>query len=133
MATAILAASAAPAQAETLRDALVAVYDSNPTLQGARANQRATDEGVNIQRAPGLPSASVTATHVEFLRQSTNSFTAPDRNLGVSGQLQVPIYSGGAIRNGINAAEERVTAGQADLRGTESTIFSQSPHQAPHQ
>ena len=126
MATAILAASAAPAQAETLRDALVAVYDSNPTLQGARANQRATDEGVNIQRAPGLPSASVTATHVEFLRQSTNSFTAPDRNLGVSGQLQVPIYSGGAIRNGINAAEERVTAGQADLRGTESTIFSQT-------
>ncbi len=115
-----------PAQAETLRDALVAVYNSNPTLEGARANQRATDEDVAIQRAQGLPSANATATHIEFLRQSANSFTAPERNLGVNAQLQVPIYSGGAVRNGINAAEERVSAGQADLRATESSIFSQT-------
>ena len=124
---ALAAASiAGSAQAETLRDALVAVYTTNPTLQAARANQRATDEGVPIARAQGLPSVDATATHIEFLRPSGNSFTAPERNLGVNAQLAVPIYSGGAVRNAINSAEERVSAGQADLRGTESAIFSQT-------
>lgn len=122
---AALIALAAPAHADTLRDALVAAYGNNPTLEAARANQRATDEGVTIQRAQGLPSANLTATHIEFLRPSANSFTAPARNLGVNAQLLVPVYSGGAIRNGINAAKDRVEAGQADLRNTESTIFSQ--------
>ncbi len=122
----VSACFASSVQAETLRDALASVYNTNPTLEGARANQRATDEDVPIQRSGGLPSATVTATHLEFLRQSANSFTAPERNLGVNALLQVPIYSGGAVRNGIAAAQERVSAGQADLRGTESSIFSQT-------
>ena len=126
MSALLLAGMSGAAQADTLREALVAVYNSNPTLEGARAQQRATDEDVPIQRAAGLPSANVTATHIEFVRQSANSFTAPERNLGVNAQLQVPIYSGGAVRNGINAAQERVSAGQADLRATESSIFSQT-------
>ena len=121
-----LVGMASTAQAETLREALVSVYNTNPTLEGARATQRATDEGVPIARAPGLPNVNATATHVEFLKRSANSFTAPERNLGVNAQLQVPIYSGGAVRNGIAAAEERVDAGRADLRATESSVFSQA-------
>lgn len=124
-ASASLTALAAPAQADTLREALVGAYNTNPTLESARANQRATDEGVPIQRAQGLPSATVTATHIEFLQQSANSFTAPERNLGVNAQLLVPVYSGGAVRNAIAAAKERVEAGQADLRNFESTLFAQ--------
>ena len=120
----ILGASAA--QADTLRDALASAYNTNPTLEGARATQRAEDENVPIQRAPGLPNLNATATHIEFLRQSANSFTAPERNLAINAQLQVPIYSGGAVRNGIRAAKERVAAGQADLRATESAIFSRT-------
>ena len=120
-----LAAVAAPAQADNLRDALAAAYTTNPTLESARATQRAIDEGVPINRAQGLPSVAVTATHIEFIQQSANAFTAPERNLGVNAQLLVPVYSGGAVRNGIAAAKERVEAGQADLRNTESTIFSQ--------
>lgn len=120
-----LAALAAPAHADNLRDALAAAYTTNPTLEAARAEQRATDEGVPIQRAAGLPSLGVTATHIEFVQQSANAFTAPDRNLGVNAQLLVPVYSGGAVRNGIAAAKQRIAAGQADLRNTESAIFSQ--------
>lgn len=120
-----LVAAGAPAQADTLRDALAAAYSTNPTLESARANQRATDEGVPITRAQGLPSVNVVATHVEFIQQSANAFTAPDRNLGVNAQLLVPVYSGGAVRNGIAAAKERIEAGQAELRNTESTLFSQ--------
>ncbi|WP_081095262.1 TolC family outer membrane protein [Erythrobacter donghaensis] len=119
-----LTAFAAPARADDLREALAAAYNTNPTLEAARDNQRAIDENVPIARAQGLPSANVTATHTEFLRQSANSFTAPERNLGVTAQGLVPIYSGGAVRNAIAAAKERVEAGQADLRNTESTLFA---------
>ncbi|MEP2550776.1 MAG: TolC family protein, partial [Marinomonas sp.] len=115
----------ASAQADTLREALISAYKTNPTLQGARANQRANDENVAIQKAAGRPSATATATHVEFLRRSANSFTAPKRNFGVETQLTVPLYTGGSVKNGIRAANERVNAGRADLRATESAIFSQ--------
>jgi len=117
--------AAAPARADTLREALVDAYLTNPSLQAARAQQRATDEDVPIQRAQGLPNASATATHIEFLRTSSNSFTAPERQLQIGPDLRVPVYSGGSVRNGIKAAKERVQAGQADLFGTESEIFSQ--------
>lgn len=122
---ALAALTATPAAADTLRDALVGAYSNNPTLEAARATQRATDEGVAIQRAQGLPSVNITATETEFVRQSANAFTAPERNLNVGAQLLVPVYSGGAVRNGIAAAKQRVEAGQADLRNTESTVFAQ--------
>ncbi|QUL37259.1 TolC family outer membrane protein [Erythrobacter sp. JK5] len=119
-------AVAAPAQADTLREALVHAYNTNPTLQGARANQRATDEEVPINRAQGLPSVDVVANHIEFLKVSPNSFTAPARRLQIGPDLAVPIYSGGAVKNAIRGAKERVSAGRADLRATESAIFSRT-------
>ena len=116
---------AVPAQADSLREALVDAYKTSPALQAARADQRAIDEEVPIQRAPGLPNISATANHIEFLRTSPNSFTAPERRLQVGPDFQMPIYSGGAIRNSVKAAKERVKAGQADLRSSESAIFAQ--------
>jgi outer membrane protein len=122
---AVLSAPSA-AHADTLRDALISTYNTNPTLQGARAQQRATDEDVPINRARSLPDVSVNGNHIEFVRNSPNSFTAPSRVLQIGPDLTVPIYSGGAVTNSIRAAEERVQAGRADLRGTESAIFSRT-------
>lgn len=116
---------AVPAQADTLREALVDAYQTNPTLQAARAQQRAEDENVPIQRAQGLPSVTATATYTEFIKASPNSFTAPARVGQIGPDLVVPIYSGGAVKNSVKAAKERVAAGQANLRATESAIFSQ--------
>ncbi|MBX7494648.1 TolC family outer membrane protein [Qipengyuania sp. 6B39] len=118
-------ALAQPAAADTLQEALTAAYVNNPTLLAARANQRATDEAVVILEAQGIPSVNATARYTEFIKNSPNSFTAPDRVLQLSPQLIVPVYQGGAIKNGVKAAEERVAAGQADLRATESALFSQ--------
>lgn len=114
-----------PAAAEDLRGALTAAYNTNPTLQAARAGQRATDEDVPIQKAAGRPSVTAQAAHTEFVQKSANNFTAPDRNLNGTVSLAVPLYSGGSVRYGVKAAETRVVAGQAALRGTESTVFSQ--------
>lgn len=114
-----------PLAAETLKEALAKAYFDNPTLESARAQQRATDESVVIQRASGLPSLSSSGTYTEFLKQSTSSFISPSRSASASVDLTVPLYQGGSVRNGIQAAENRIEAGRADLRGTESAIFSQ--------
>ncbi|WP_237437737.1 TolC family outer membrane protein [Altericroceibacterium endophyticum] len=115
----------APAQADTLEEALISAYRTNPTLQAARAGQRVTDENVPIARADALPSLDATGQYVEFLKQSSASFTAPERSVGISGNLGVPVYSGGAVKNSIKAAKTRVLAGRANLRATESSVFSQ--------
>ncbi|MXP28048.1 TolC family outer membrane protein [Porphyrobacter algicida] len=122
---ALLAMSAIPAQADTLQQALTEAYSNNPTLSAARADQRATDEGVPIAKAAGRPSASVDSQYLEYVKQSSSSYISPDRSVGAQLNLSVPIYSGGAVRNGVHGAEERVLAGQANLRATESSIFSQ--------
>ena len=116
----------APAAADTLRDALNGAYRTNPLLQGARAQQRANDENVPIEKAAGRPSADASVQYIEFVKQSSTSFTAPARSLGASVDLGVPIYSGGAVKNAVKAAKTRVEAGQADLRATESSIFAQT-------
>jgi len=116
---------AVPASAETLKEALARAYNDNPTLAAARAQQRATDENVVIQRAQGLPSASASGTYSEFIVPNSTSFIAPARVLSAGVDLSVPLYQGGAVRNGLRAAENRVEAGRSDLRGTESAIFTQ--------
>lgn len=115
---------AAPALADTLREALVMAYDTNPTLQSARAQQRAIDEGVPIARAAGLPAASSGASYTEFVDKTASSPLLPNRNFSAGVDLGMPVYAGGGIRNAVRAAETRVVAGQADLRGVESEIFA---------
>ncbi len=122
---ATLLGGAGTAMADDLRDALVAAYNTNPDLQAARANQRAIDESVPIAKAAGRPSVNGSASYTEFVKKSQNNFSSPDRAMGAQVQLGVPVYSGGSVRNTVRAAETRVEAGQADLRGAESGVFSQ--------
>lgn len=117
---------AAPAHAETLRGALAKAYAGNPVLTGDRARQRAEDENVPLARAPGLPNAGASADYTDNVVRSSNSFSSPRRSVNVGAQLEVPIYRGGAVRNGIRAADTRIEAGRAILRATESSVFSQT-------
>ena len=115
-----------PAHAETLSGALAKAYRTNPTLTGARAQQRATDENVAIQLAAARPNAALNSTYSENLLIPPGQFVNIGRTLSSVGQLNVPIYNGGAVKNGIRAADERVRAGQEQLRATESSVFSQT-------
>ena len=119
--------AAAPAQADDLRSALASAYRTNPTLQAARGNQRAVDENVPIARSQGLPSLAGTSSYSETLHASPNNGgIGPDRVLDLQATASYPVFSGGAVRNGIKAAETRVRAGQSDLRGVETGIFAQT-------
>ncbi len=124
---AVLLASATlapPAAADTLRDALVSAYETNPNLTAAREGQKAVNEGVPLAKANGRPDVTIQPTYVENIMQDGGASVTQARGISVNGQVSAPIYAGGGIRNAVRAAENRVEAGFASLRGTESAIFS---------
>ncbi|KTF69379.1 TolC family outer membrane protein [Sphingomonas sp. HT-1] len=110
----------------TLQDALAQAYATNPDLQGQRANQRANDENVPIARSQGLPGFNATGSASDSLYNTASNAFTPTRQAQVGLNLSQPIYSGGRIRNSVHAAEVRVDAGRANLRGTEADIFTQT-------
>ncbi len=111
------------ASAETLQEALIAAYETNPDLAAARAGQKATDEGVPLAKANGRPSADIQSTFTENVIISATAFSQK-RNLSTNGSITVPLYQGGGVKNAVRAAETRVEAGRASLRGAESSLFS---------
>jgi outer membrane protein len=117
----------APAQGAvadtTLRDALVEAYRTNPGLESERATQRATDEGVPIAKAAGRPGVSATGSLSDSLHDS-DATVGPTRTGRAGIDLSVPVFSGGAVRNSVRAAETRVEAGRANLRGAEAELFT---------
>ena len=110
----------------TLQDALSQAYATNPDLQSERANQRANDENVPIARSQGLPAFNATGAANDSLYNTNATALTPSRQAQLGLNLSQPIYSGGSIRNSVRAAEVRVNAGRANLRGTEADIFTQT-------
>ncbi|WP_109806543.1 TolC family outer membrane protein [Sphingosinithalassobacter portus] len=113
----------AEAPTTTLREAMVQAYNTNPELSGERANLRATDEGVPLARASGLPTVSTSSSYSESLYDSGATAVSPPRTASVGIDASLPIYSGGSVANSVRAAERRVEAGRANLRGAESDLF----------
>ena len=124
--TALLALGVAPAlaSADTLREALLEAYKTNPTLAAQRANVRAIDENVPIARASAFPGVQLQSSYTEAVVLPVTSFTAPARTSQTQANLTYSLYAGGAVKNGIAAADIRVQGGQATLRGTEADLFS---------
>ncbi|MEP9402943.1 TolC family outer membrane protein [Sphingomonas sp. VNH70] len=117
---------AAPASAETLREALARAYATNPQLTGARANLRAADETVPIARSQGLPQVTAQATATEQLLNTQTRGLAQAPRIGqAQATASLPLYAGGAVKNGVRAADARVAQGRASLRSTEANVFTQ--------
>lgn len=121
---AAMLAFAAAAHGETLQEALLKAYQTNPTITAQRAAQRATDENVPIARSQGLPGVSANGGVTDNVVQASNNFLNPSRFGNAAVNVALPIYSGGAVKNGVRAAEMRVEAGRATLRGTEANLFT---------
>lgn len=125
--TAALALAAAPAMADTLREALIQAYQSNPTLTGQRELLKATDANVEIARAQGRPTVTGQVGVTRDISQSgvlQRTSQGPFLNSRVD--LNVPLFQGGQVRNSIKAAKERVKAGRATLRAVEGDIFTEA-------
>ncbi|MEP0070558.1 TolC family outer membrane protein [Pyruvatibacter sp.] len=128
----VFAGGMTAASAETLQDALVATYGSNPTLQAARAELRATDENVNQALANWRPSISATGTS-QFTQSDSDlrsgagltSLTAKDDRTTNTGTVTVQqnIFRGGRTVSQTRQAKAQVAAGRAQLTSTEQDVL----------
>lgn len=111
-------ASAAEARAESLADAIAMAYQTNPTLQGQRAQLRVTDETYVQARAGYRPrvDVQVAATRQDYGGQTTNNGSALVT-------VTQPIYTGGRTASAVSASEADILAGRETLRQTEGALL----------
>lgn len=125
------AAAPSAASAETLADAIALAYQTNPTLQAQRAQQRALDESYVQARAGLRPNASVAADYnyqnsdsLVTVDPSTGRLSGPEvRSTDATLSISQPLYTGGRVGSGIRAAEADVLAGREQLRQVEAGVL----------
>ena len=115
------------AWADTLREALVSTYRTNPTITGQREALRATDANVAIARAAGRPQISGTVGfNRDLTRTGVLNVGAKGPDLSVGADLSYPLFNGGSVKNSVRAAKTRVEAGRATLRAVEGDVFTEA-------
>jgi TolC family type I secretion outer membrane protein len=124
---AVLAAAgwSGAAQAASLYDALAMAYGSNPTLEAARAQLRATDEGVPQVLSEWRPTVLGTAQGGHEWDQQNKPIELDleknPRSYGVT--VRQPVFDGFGTVAGTSQAENLVQAGRAQLTDTEQTVL----------
>lgn len=131
-----------PTQVHTLQDALAAAYANNPQLQAARAQLRATDEGVPQALAGWRPTVVLSGSvgYADGTYRQYSTFRGPPgttsatptgatifRNnrdlLQGSATLTQPLYRGGQTTANTHEATNRVYGQRARLMATEQQVF----------
>lgn len=117
--------------AQSLTEALAAAYANNPQLNAARAQLRATDEGLGIAQGAGRPkingAASIGRSYTAYGYQDYQNgginvdFYNSPANFGIT--LVQPIYTGGQITAGVRQAEAAIRAQREVLRSAEQTVL----------
>ena len=127
--TALVSASTALAQPRTLQEALSATYANNPGLQAARAQLRATDEGVPQALAGWRPTIVLGATGGYgagniYGQGLSGPATNNDRIVATTqATITQPLYRGGRTRASTNQAKNAVFSQRANLVNSEEQIF----------
>ena len=116
---------AGTASADTLREALLSTYQSNPTITGHREALRATDANVAIARPPAGPGQRDRRSQRDLTQAASSNTAARARTCRSSGP-QLPLFNGGSVRNSVRAAQTRVEAGRATLRAVEGDVFTEA-------
>lgn len=128
VALAAYAVFSANANAETLIDTLSATYQYSPTLDAARAQQRALDEDIARANSGYRPNINASAnvgrqrigTVSPLPGQSGHSVGSPR---GYAIDLVQPLFTGFQTTNAVNSAEANDRAGRESLRNTEQQVL----------
>jgi len=123
-AIAVALTAGSPASADTLREAMIQAYSSNPTILAARSRLRQIDENVPIAKADGRLGVSASGSYTEDVKRSVIASGPGKRSLNAGVTADLPLFQGGAVRNAVRAARVRVESGRADLRGAEAEMFT---------
>ncbi len=125
LAAAVMLGLVVPADAESVRDALTAAYQTNPKLDAERAKLRATDEDVSRAESGFRPTVSGSA---DVGRQHSTSSPAVSTAgettpWGYSISLRQPVFSGFRSVNEVAEANAFVKAGRENLRQVETGVL----------
>ena len=116
------------ASAESLEEALIKAYQSNPTLESGRAALRATDEEVSQALSNWRPNVSLSG-EAGFRDLDTDlNGTETDNSLTpytVGAEVVQPLYRGGRTVAETDRAEARISAARAALRSSEQDVLLQ--------
>lgn len=123
----LLLLGGAPARAETLVEAMVKAYQSNPQLNAARARQRATDE--NVSQALSGYRPQIVASLSAGLQQVRNLLpdnvvqTATLKPWTVGLTVTQTLFNGFKTANNVRVAEAQVRSGREALRNVGQGIL----------
>ena len=111
------------ARADTLEDALVSAYQTNPQIEARRAQGRATDEGVSQALSGWRPTVSFTTYAGRGDYQANNSYNYLSNVKDWTLTVNQSLYSGGRTVAATKKAEEGVKAERAQLRAVEQGVL----------
>lgn len=107
--------------ADSLTTAMEKAYTTNPTLQGARAGQRATDEQVPRALSGWRPTVNMQGELSHSSSESNRTTFTDAAQLSIS--LRQPLFRGFRTVEGTKAAEARVEQGRQNLLQTEQGVL----------
>jgi outer membrane protein len=113
--------------AQTLEEALVQTYMENPTIEAARANLRATDEGVPQALSNWRPTVALSGSYgkraldTTLASGATTDTTTTPRDIELS--ITQPVFRGFRTVAETSQARNLVAAGRASLIGTEQSVL----------
>ncbi len=110
--------AAGGARADSLADAIALAYQTNPTLQAQRTQQRVLDETYVQARAGYRPTADISGD----LSYQDNDGRNTDSS-GVALSATQPLYTGGRVAATVTAAQGDILSGRESLRQVEATVL----------
>lgn len=122
-----LLATQSPSAAETLQDALVKTYQTNPQLNAERARQRGTDENVPQALSGYRPQlvaslgAGLQAVRNLLPDNTVQSATLRPWTIGLT--VTQVLFNGYKTANNVRVAEFQVKSGREALRNIEQGVF----------
>lgn len=113
------------AMADDIFEALAKTYNSNPTLQAARASLRATDENVALAKTGYRPQISLNGGYRDGENKVKKGLGADGDYDSLSGSLNAsqPLFNGFSTVNSVKSADRAVKAAQSNLANVEQNIF----------
>lgn len=130
LASVCLVGSTSSGWTQSLTEALALAYNNNPQLNAARANTRATDEGLGIASAAGRPKLNGTSsfgfneTDLTLRNSSGGRYEPFNTRPGAIGiSLVQPLYTGGQITAGQDQAKAAIRAQRELLRSAEQQVL----------
>jgi outer membrane protein len=124
--SAALSAWAGQVSAETLIEAMVSAYASNPTLQAERARQRGTDELVPQALSGWRPTVTTEGSIGNVWSDASGVASSENDPKSLAIGLSQPVFRGFKTIMGTKAAEASVEAGKQGLLAIEQDILFQA-------